>query len=95
MLRFQYFHERASYQTKFETCKFNGRKIIHEAEKTLKTCHGRIKNKDGNKISKSQSHNHGRRGAEIWRDDKKSGIFRYIINLLRNCNFIKRSKLLA
>ena len=57
-----------AHQRKDETCRFNGRSILHEAEKTSRTCHGRIENKDGNRASKSQSQNHGRRGAGICRE---------------------------
>ena len=64
-------------------------------QKTSRTCHGRIKNKDGNNTSKSQSQNHGRRAPEIWRDGKKSGRFRYIINFLRNCNFLRKIQIIC
>ena len=35
-LRSQCFHERATYQRKDETCRFNDRSILHEEEKTSK-----------------------------------------------------------
>ena len=44
-------------------------------KKNSRTRRGRIESKDGNRTSKSQSQNYGRRGAEIWRDGK-SGRFR-------------------
>ena len=55
---------------KDKTCRFNDWSILHEAKKPSRSCCRRIKNKDGNRISKSQSQNHRRRGAEIWRDGK-------------------------
>ena len=48
-------------------------KASYMKQKKASTHHRRIENKDGNRTSKSQSQNYGRREAEIWRDGKSGG----------------------
>ena len=48
------FHEKASYQRKDEICRFNGSSILHEIVEASRTCCGRIRNKHGDRKTKTR-----------------------------------------
>ena len=85
------FKKEEAIKKKNEICRFNDRGILHEAEKTSRTCNGRIKSKDGNRMSKSRSKYHERRKADIWRNGKSVKFTKWTLREIKISS--ERSKL--